>query len=64
MDQPIDIFKRESDGRFVWCETAKSLAEANAAVKRLGDTEFIIVNEDSGERIFIPRSEPSRKGAT
>ena len=66
MDQPFDIFRRQVDGRFVWCGAAKSLAEANAAVKRLDDstTEFIIVNEDSGERTFIPRSEPSHKGVT
>ena len=66
MDQPFDIFRKEVGGRFVWCGAAKSLAEANATVKRLDDssTEFIIVNEDTGERTFIPRSEPSHKSAT
>ena len=65
MDQPFDIF-RKVDGRFVWCGAAQSLAEANATVKRLDDstTEFIIVNEDSGERTFISRSEPSHKSST
>ena len=64
MDQPLDIFKKEVDGRFVWCGTAKSLTEANAAVKRFGDAEFLIVNEDSGERIFVPRPEPSYKSSS
>lgn len=64
MDQPFDIFRKE-DGRFVWCGAAKSLAEAHAKIG-LDQTsvEYIVVNEDTGERTFIPRSEPSHKSAT
>lgn len=62
MDQPFDIFRREVDGRFVWCGAAKSLAEAHSAVKRLDDhkSEFILVNEETGERTFITPAQSSR----
>ena len=55
MDLTFDVFKREPGGRFVWFGAASTLAEANATVKRLADqrTEFMIVNEDTGERTVI-----------
>ena len=65
MDQPFDIFKREPGGRFVWCEAAKSLAEANATVKRLDDrkSEFMVVDEDTGERTMVKPQPPLPKTA-
>ena len=55
MDSPYDVFKREPGGRFVWYGAAKSLAEANATVKRLDDrkSEFMVVNEETGERTLV-----------
>ena len=66
MDQPFDIFRKEVDGRIVWCSAAISLAEAHAKIRDLDQTsvEYIIVNEVSGERTFIPRSEPFHENAT
>ena len=51
----FDIFKKEPGGRFVWLRAATTLDQANAAVRRLNDpiSEFIIVNEYTGERTTI-----------
>ena len=60
MDSPYDVFKREPGGRFVWCEAAKTLAAAHATVKRLDDrkTEFMVVNEETGERQIVKPPSP------
>ena len=60
MHQPLDIFKREPGGRFVWLATASNLIEANSKIRSVSDSqaEFLIVNEDTGERTVIRPSDP------
>ena len=66
MKQPFDLFRKGVDGRMLWCGEARSLAEAHAKIRRLDDTtiEFLIVNEDTGERLIInPQQPPLSKSA-
>ena len=60
MNQPLDIFKREPSGRFVWLGTANNLLEANSKIRSVSDgqTEFLIVNEDTGERVVVKPTDP------
>jgi hypothetical protein len=63
MDQPFDIFRKDVDGRVVWCGTAKSLAEAHAKIRGLEipNLEFMVIDELTGEQTFI--KVPSQKSA-
>lgn len=65
MEQPFDIFRREVDGRFVWCGAAQTLAEVHAMIKRLDDhvSEFVVVDEESGERQIIKPQSPLTQSA-
>ena len=66
MNQPLDIFRREPTGRFIWLGTAGSLLEANSKIRSLGDgtAEYLVVNEESGERIVVkPPDSPSKASA-
>jgi hypothetical protein len=47
MASQFDIFRKEPEGRVLWCGTAASLEEAKAAVEKLAATEpgaFLIVD--------------------
>jgi len=55
----FDVFQREPGGHYVWHSAAKTFDEAHATVKKLNPAnEFMIVNEDTGERTVIKPNEP------
>ena len=60
MNGPVfDVFKREAGGRFVWLGTASNLLEANSKIRSVseGQAEFLIVNEETGERTVVKPSD-------
>jgi hypothetical protein len=64
MCHAFDVFKKERDGKFVWCLSANSMKEANAAIHELQNTasEFIIFNQETEERLTItPHLLPPKK---
>ena len=65
MDQPYDVFRKEPDGRFVWCGAAKSLVEAHYKI-RIDDirVEHLIINENTSERTVVKPEPLLSKSAT
>jgi len=64
MCHTFDVFKKETDGKFVWCLSTSSMKEANAAIHELQNTanEFIIFNQETQERLSItPHLLPPKK---
>jgi len=63
MCHTFDVFKKETDGKFVWCSSASSMKEANAAIQQLQNTasEFIIFNQETQERTAIKLEAQSSK---
>jgi hypothetical protein len=55
----FDVFKKEPDGHYVWKSAAQTFEDARAAVKELnGTSEFMILNEDTGERTVVKPDVP------
>ena len=53
----FDVFKKEPGDRFVWLGVAATFAEACSRTREQNNSrqaEFIIVNEETGERTTIP----------
>jgi len=64
MIQLFDIFKKTGD-RFTWRGTATTLDQAKSTVMRMQDhvSEFLIVNQVTGERTIINPAEQTPNGS-
>jgi hypothetical protein len=54
---PLDIFKRQEDGNYVWKAAAESLELAESTVQRLAITspgEYMIFNQTTQNKTLIP----------
>jgi len=61
MKETFDVFRRESDGSFIWVGASETFARAREMVVQnpaSSDHAFLIVNSATGERTLI---EPSEK---
>ena len=62
----MDIFRRDSDGSFIWVATAENLALARQNVvsnPASSDFAFLIVNLTTGEKTLIEPSERPPDGS-
>ena len=53
-----DIFRRDLDGRYIWCSAASTMSEANATLRLFAtsespESEFIILNQQTNERVTV-----------
>ena len=61
----FDIFKIQVDGALRWCESADSLESAKARVAALADSapaQYVLVNQQTGQRLIIDPSYPAPPG--
>lgn len=59
----FDIFSKEPGGRYIWRSAATTFEQARAAAKKInGGSEFLIVNEETGERTVIKVNDPQEIG--
>ena len=55
--EPLDIFKKEEDGTYVWKATAENLEVATKKVKRLASIapgDYMIFNQTTQTKKVIP----------
>jgi hypothetical protein len=60
---PFLIYKVQSDGDLHFIDAVQSFDDAAARVRELGDSwpgEYIIDNEETGERVFVNTRDETR----
>ena len=58
----FDIFRRDLDGRYIWCSAARTMTEANATLRLFAnsespESEFVILNQGTNERVTVKLSQ-------
>jgi hypothetical protein len=53
---PFDIFQTETTGNIVWRESAATLDDAKARIRKLGThslVEYVVLNQKTGDKVVI-----------
>jgi endo-1,4-beta-mannosidase len=62
---PFDIFRLNDKGELIWCLATATLDEAMTKVQQLSEAEFVIVNQNTQEKIAVkPEVKPLVKRAS
>jgi hypothetical protein len=53
---PFDIFQTDATGNIVWRESAATLHDAKARIRKLGTrslVEYVVLNQKTGDKVVI-----------
>jgi len=59
MTAPFDIFLAESNGSVCWIGSAETLADAKARIQANSPGEYLVVNQQTGNRIVLKLDDSS-----
>lgn len=66
MVNPLDIFKRDSDGSVLWRGAAENLAAAKACIKKFAISspgEYLVLDQHTGDQVRIAQSNNLQAGS-